>query len=164
MFNIGDLVIYSSHGICRVDDICEKTISDVTRKYYVLHPMENSHHLTISTPIDNDKVAMFELIHEDEATEILESFKNLGIEWVDNANIRHKVYTDIITTGERKEIAKIVNTLTRKQMEAELNGKKLYEQDRKLLNTTQNTLFKELAISLNMTFDEVNEKVTRLLG
>lgn len=26
MFNIGDLVVYSPHGICRVDDICEKTI------------------------------------------------------------------------------------------------------------------------------------------
>ncbi|MDQ6596090.1 CarD family transcriptional regulator [Bacillus salipaludis] len=43
MFNIGDLIIYSGHGICRVDDICEKTVSGITRTYYVLHPMENNH-------------------------------------------------------------------------------------------------------------------------
>ena len=31
MYNIGDLMIYSAHGICRVDDICEKTISGITK-------------------------------------------------------------------------------------------------------------------------------------
>lgn len=26
MFKKGDLILYSVHGICKVDDICEKTI------------------------------------------------------------------------------------------------------------------------------------------
>ncbi|WP_066072559.1 CarD family transcriptional regulator [Neobacillus soli] len=163
MFTIGDLIIYSAHGICRVDDICEKTVSGITRPYYVLHPMENNHQLTISTPVDNDKVVMLELIHQEEANEILKSFKYPGMEWVDNPNIRFKLYSDIISTGERKEIAIIVNTLMRKKIEAELHEKKLYEQDRKLLNTTQNILFKELALSLDTTFEEINELVIRLI-
>ena len=31
MYNVGDLVVYSSHGICRVDDICEKTLLERQR-------------------------------------------------------------------------------------------------------------------------------------
>ncbi|WP_235824888.1 CarD family transcriptional regulator [Bacillus salipaludis] len=64
MFNIGDLIIYSGHGICRVDNICEKTVSGITRTYYVLHPMENNHQLIISTPVNDDKVVMLEIIHQ----------------------------------------------------------------------------------------------------
>lgn len=163
MFNIGDLIIYSAHGICRVDDICEKTVSGITRPYYVLHPMENNHQLTISTPVNNDKVVMLELIHQEEADEILETFKDPGINWADNHNIRFNLYSDIVNTGDRKEIAKVVNTLMRKEMETALLGKKLYEQDRKQLNTIKDILFKELAISLNTTFAEINDRVIRLI-
>ena len=74
MYNVGDLVVYSSHGICRVDDICEKTLLGETKKYYELHPVEDDN-LKISVPVDNDKVTMLELLNK-EAEEILESFKS----------------------------------------------------------------------------------------
>jgi CarD family transcriptional regulator len=73
MFNIGDLIIYSSHGICCIDDICEKTYTGVAKNYYVLHPTENSN-LEISVPVDSDKVTMLELLNREEAEEIIESF------------------------------------------------------------------------------------------
>lgn len=161
MFNIGEMIIYSAHGICKIDDICEKTVSGITRTYYVLHPMENNQQLTISTPINNDKVVMLELIQKEEAAEILESFKYPGIKWNDSHSMRLSLYTDIVNTGNRHEIAKVVNTIMRKKIEAELDGRKLYEQDRKLLDTAQKILFKELAISLNTTVDEINEMVIR---
>ena len=39
MFNIGDVVIYSAHGISKIDNICEKPFSNVTKTYYELHPL-----------------------------------------------------------------------------------------------------------------------------
>ena len=163
MFNIGDLVIYSAHGICKVDDICEKTVMGITRPYYVLHPIDNKNDLSISTPVDNDKVVMLELIDKGEAVEILESFKNAGIPWIDKPNMRHSTYFDRINTGDRKEIAGIVNTLMRKKVELELHERKLYEQDRKLLNSAKNILFKELAISLDTSFEEIDEWVWKAI-
>ncbi|MCM3588815.1 CarD family transcriptional regulator [Mesobacillus maritimus] len=164
MFNIGDLIIYSGHGICKIDDICEKTISGITRMYYVLHPMENNPPLTISTPVNNDKVIMMNLLDQDEANEILESFKQPGVSWNDNANLRNTTYSDIVKSGNRKEIAKVVNTLFRKKLEAEQKDKKLYERDQKLLSTTQAILFKELAICLNISVDEVHDRILKLIS
>ncbi|MEH7306801.1 CarD family transcriptional regulator [Neobacillus drentensis] len=54
MFNNGDLVIYSAHGICKIDDICEKTIAGMTKTYYELHPLDHNHQLTISVPVLKD--------------------------------------------------------------------------------------------------------------
>jgi CarD family transcriptional regulator len=163
MYNIGDLVIYSAHGICKINDICEKTVSGITRNYYVLHPMDNKQHLTISIPVNNDKVAILDLIQKEEAQEILESFNYPGVEWYEKANERLTIFSDILSTGDRKEIAKVINTLMRKKIEVELHEKKLYEQDRKLLITSQNILFKELALSLNCFYEDINEMVIRLI-
>jgi CarD family transcriptional regulator len=89
--------------------------------------------------------------------------KDPGIKWNDKPNLRYSLYNNIVNTGDRKEIAKVINTLLRKKNEADLHGKKLYEQDRKLLDTAQNILFKEMAISLNTTWEEINEMVLKLL-
>jgi CarD family transcriptional regulator len=159
MYNIGDLVIYSAHGICEINDICDKTVSGISRSYYVLHPMDNKHQLTISIPVNNDKVAILDLIQKEESQEILESFKYPGVEWIDKPNIRLQIYSEILNTGERKEIAKVINTLMRKKIDVELQDKKINEQDRKLLINAQNILFKELAISLDTSYEKINEMI-----
>jgi CarD family transcriptional regulator len=79
-------------------------------------------------------------------------------------NDRNQVYSGIVKTGNRKEIAKIVNTMMRKKLETERNGKKFYEKDNKLLTITQNILFTELAVSLNTNFEKIQQKITRLIN
>ena len=81
MYQIGELIIYSSHGICRIDDICQKTILGKTRQYYVLRPIENKENLTINAPIQQNENLIQRLINLEEANEILQSFKDEGIEW-----------------------------------------------------------------------------------
>ena len=57
MFKIGDVIIYSAHGLCKIDDICEKNYGDTTATYYVLHPLENAK-LSISIPVNSKQVVM----------------------------------------------------------------------------------------------------------
>lgn len=163
MFNIGDLIIYSGHGICQIDEICDKSIIGVTKKYYVLHPVQDLK-LTISTPVDNDTVVMLALINKNEAEKILESFKRPGIEWIEKSSQRSHIYYEIVNAGNRKEISKIVNTLMRKKHEIEMSGKKFHESDRKLLTFVSDILFAELAISLDTTFEEIFDRVTNLIS
>lgn len=162
MFNIGDIIIYSEHGLSRIDDICEKTFSNVTRTYYVLHPLDQTN-LTISTPVDNEKVIMLEIMDRKEAEEIIESFKQPGSMWVEDPRHRHRRFKDIIKNGNRKEIANIANTLMRKNLELSLENKRLYDQDRKILEPIQNILFKELATSLDTSYEDIYEQVGKLI-
>ncbi len=158
MFKKGDLIIYSSHGICKIDDICEKTISNVTKKYYSLHPMDDRK-LSISIPVDNDKVTIQELLTKEEAENIIESFKFEGYEWIAIDNERSTKYNEILKEGNRMEIAKIANTLMKKKVELDSNGKKFHEKDKKILLGIQNILFTELAFILNTTLEEIKDQI-----
>jgi len=113
MFKIGDMIIYSVHGLCEIKDITEKKHRGTTRKYYVLHPLQDPQ-LTIYSPVDNDKVVMLEPLEKEEAEEILQSFENPGITWIEDVKQRNRKYQQLITNGDRREIASIANTLMRK--------------------------------------------------
>ncbi|KAA9026964.1 CarD family transcriptional regulator [Niallia endozanthoxylica] len=162
MFEIGDVIVYSEHGLCQIDEICDQTISGITRTYYVLHPLTEST-LKISTPVDNDKVIMLKPMDRDKAEELLKSFKQPGMDWIDDAKQRSMTYNRLVKTGNRQEIAQIANTLMRKDLELKLTNKRIYDQDRKLLHTIQKILFKEMALSLNTTFEEIVDKVTKMM-
>ena len=161
MFKIGDTIIYSSHGLCQIDGISEKTFSGVTKTYYVLHPLNNEK-LEISTPVDNKTIST--LMAKEEAQELLDLFTQPGVEWVEKGNQRTQGYSLIAKKGDRKEIAKVINTLLVKKHELENNNKKFPEQDRKILVSMQSILFSELALALNTTTEEISEKVHQLLG
>lgn len=163
MFDIGDLVIYSAHGLCKVIDIREKTVLGTTKMYYELQPMDNYQHLTFSVPVSNEKNMMLELMETEEANEILHSFTLPALEWIDKANLRYKQFSDLASSGDRKKVAQVINTLMRRSLEVNEQEKKLGEQDRKLLDRSQTLLFKELAVSLKLPLDEVHVEVSNLI-
>ncbi|WP_346846665.1 CarD family transcriptional regulator [uncultured Clostridium sp.] len=163
MFNIGELIIYSAHGICRVDDIFEQIIGGKKRNYYKLHPVDDSS-LSISVPVESDKVAMLQLVNKEEAEELLESFREPGVEWIEASTERNQVYSKVVKNGDRKEISKVISTLMRKKLKIEAEGTKLHQQDIKLLSNVQSILFTELAFKLNTTFEVINRKVARLIN
>lgn len=53
MFKINDVVVYGTQGICKIVDIEEKTVSKVSKKYFVLKPVNNNDS-TIFLPTDNE--------------------------------------------------------------------------------------------------------------
>ncbi|MCU9612668.1 CarD family transcriptional regulator [Caldibacillus lycopersici] len=162
MLKIGDLIIYAGHGICRIDEICDKTYAGITKTYYVLHPIENNQQLTISTPVDNE-TAIMHLMDQEEANHVLQSFYSDGVDWIEKTPIRGKVYSNIINSRNRLEIAKLANTLLRKKYELEKDGKKLYELDSKLLLSIQSILFKELALAYNISTQAILEKIETII-
>ncbi|KMY52840.1 CarD family transcriptional regulator [Bacillus sp. FJAT-27231] len=162
MFHIGDLVVYSAHGVCQIDEIGEKAYFGAPREYYTLHPLENNK-LTISVPVDHEEGAILRIIDRNKAEEILHSFTLPGMEWIEKGHDRARIYSTIVKTGNRNDIAKIVNTLMRKKDEAERDEKKLGEFERQLLHSVQKTLFTEIAISLQTTYDAIYDEAARLV-
>jgi len=163
MFDVGDIIIYSAHGLCEIDDISEKNYGDTTGTYYVLHPLENPK-LIINIPIDSNQVVMQKVMEREEAEEILVSFQQPGIEWIENVRQRTKKYNSLVNTGDRKEIAKVAITLMRKKLEAKSKEEKLYDHDRVLLEYIQSIMFKELAVSLDTSYEEIAEKVRHMIS
>ncbi|HLR54498.1 MAG TPA: CarD family transcriptional regulator [Pseudogracilibacillus sp.] len=160
MFDIGDLVVYSTHGVCQIDDIYEQTIIGKTREYYKLHPVENEQHLTINAPVDGKGISIMEIMDEQEAKDVLQVFRKPSKE---DVNIQPATYTKLVDDGDRKEIASIINTLLRKKVEVEEDNKKLNGRDRDLLRTARSALFTELSISLDTSIEIINKKILKMV-
>ncbi|PWU70351.1 CarD family transcriptional regulator [Gracilibacillus dipsosauri] len=162
MFNVGDMIIYSTHGLCKIDDICEKKFRDKERTYYVMHPVKDPN-LTISAPVEDNQTNMWTVMNKEEAKEILHSFQFPGVEWIDNARERNKKYTSYVHTGNRQKISNILNTLMKREIKAKENGHKVSDLDHKLLESVQNIMFSELAVSLDTTYEEIASKVNNMI-
>ena len=72
-------------------------------------------------------------------------------------------YNNIVKTGDRREIAKIANSLMQKNLEYSLDKKRMYDQDRRFLSTIQDLLFKELANSLDTSFEDISAQVDEMI-
>ncbi|MFF3925493.1 CarD family transcriptional regulator [Paenibacillus lactis] len=163
MFETGHLVIYSVHGICQIDGIIEKEVLGTTRRYYELHPVSNVK-LKISTPVDNDSLLMVDLIDREEAEKVMLSFKSPGTGWIEKNTERAQTYSKLIRSGDREEIANIINALMRQKQKAESNNKKLNQQDQVMLASAQNVLFQEMAIALDTSYESILGKVNGMLA
>lgn len=162
MFQVGDLVLLPAHGICEIDDVCDRTILGVTRKYYIMHPLEDIH-LRISAPVDGDNVTALVTVSREQAENILESFRQPGVDWIDKSTLRNKEYLDLIKAGDRPTIARLVNTLLKRKYELEADNKKMSIQDIKLLEYAQSIVFTELALSLQTTVSDIAARVNRII-
>lgn len=162
MFKIGELVVYPTHGLCQIDDITERDFRGEVRSYYVLHPKKDSS-LTINVPVGSDKVLMLKTLTKVEALEILKLFNEPGMEWIPDVRQRQRKYSNMINSGDRRDICKIANTLLRKSNEAADNDKKLYEQDRKMLANIEEILFNELASALDTTMEDISKKINKMI-
>lgn len=158
MYNVGDLTVYSTQGICRIIDISEKTFSDITKKYYVLQPL-NDPKLSISVPVKSDKSNLSDVVNVTEAEEIIASFKAPAGEWIEKNLHRTQAFSDILKKGNRLEMSNIINTLIRKKQELEKLDKKFPAQDLRFLQTVQSMLFMELAISLSSTPEAIADRI-----
>lgn len=162
MYKIGDMLIYSTYGICRVEDICKMSYHDGVKLCYVLRPIEESN-LTINTPVDNKKVVMLDLMDRETADKVMASFKESGVKWISDSRKRAREYNKLTQTGDRLTIAQVLNTYMVKEIELSKQKKKLHIQDRKILESIQTILFKELALIYQTTVEKIINHVTDLL-
>ncbi|MBU6079907.1 MULTISPECIES: CarD family transcriptional regulator [Allobacillus] len=164
MLSIGDLIVYSSHGICRVEDICDQTYGGVTKKYYMLQPVDNDQNLTIHAPVESKQKNMQRIMNRSEAEKVIETFSGEGVEWIERPQQRTRDYKSILNQGDRLEIAKVASTLLRKKQETEEEGRKFSELDGKLLKNIQDILFREVAIVLNKPYEKVVKRIDELVA
>ena len=162
MFKVGDLIIYSMHGVCCIDDICERTFGNVKKNYYVLHPIEDEK-LIINVPVDSDKIVMENIITKEEAEEVLEAFKEPGVDWIDADTTRNNVYSGIVKKGSRKEIIEVCSTLLKVKNKVGDKEKKLTAKDKELLDNIQRILYEELSIVLDTTYNDINKRVNAMI-
>jgi len=156
IFQINDYLIYGGSGVCVVENICVPEIKglDPTKEYYILRPIYDNGG-TIFSPIDNTRNVMRRLITRDEVSDLWEKLAATSILWNATEKIQENDFLNVIRTYDPFDWACIIKTLHERVETRTRQKKSIGETDKRFLRMTEDLLYGELAIALDIPKDQV---------
>lgn len=158
MFEIGDFAVYPGHGVGAIESIEKMDMGGKVQDFYVLSILDTQ--MTIKIPKENaGTTGMREVIAPGKIPEIYEILKSKDVPnnhqpW----NQRYRGYMERIQSGSIFEVAKVFRELHSLKSE-----KGLSFGERKLMDTAQKLLVKELAISKDTEEADVGKEIQGIL-
>lgn len=142
MFKVGDLAVYPAHGVGRIEAIESRDILGKKQDFYIMKILEND--MIIMIPVNNvESVGLRDIIDTEEVTKVYEIMKKRDIP-PDNQtwNRRYRDYMEKIKTGSVYEVAEVLRDLYLLKVDKDLSFG-----ERKMLDTAESLLLKELSIA-----------------
>lgn len=156
MFSVGDLVVYSGEGVCRVEHIGAPSVSqfDSAQAYYHLQPLYRSG--TVMTPVET-KVLMRHIMTAEAANAFIEQLPTVSAADIPSGNPRlaKDCYHQCVMSYDCAQIVSLIKALVAKRTFALANGKKTSQLDERYLKRAQEHLYGELAAALDMDRDDM---------
>lgn len=159
MYIVGDFVLHSTSGVCKIEDIREENFTDKTRSYYVLNPIIDSSKSTLYVPVDTQKCPFRKLLKKVEIHQVIAESLKENIEWIDSNNIRKVTYSDILHSDDTSKIIALIVCLHERKKAINDNGKKFSIMDEQLLNDAEKRIHQEFAYVLSIKEQEVPEYI-----
>ena len=157
MFDIGDKAVYPGHGVGVIEAIESKAISGREQLFFILRILDNG--MTIMIPTGNvDVVGLRGVIPSMEIPRVFQILKKRRISLdTQTWNRRYREYMDKINTGSIFSIAEVLRDLQVLKM-----GKDLSFGERKILDTAENLLVRELAVARDVEESEMLMEIRKI--
>lgn len=155
MYKPGDMIIYGSTGVCRVEEITTPDFEkDKSRLYYALAPVYQDG--IIYTPVDT-KVFMRPVITRDEAHALIDQIPTMQTEAYHNSVLReleehYNVYLKSHDCGDLLELGRSIYI---KKQELLSQRRKFGAVDERFMKRAEDLLYGELAVALNIEKNQV---------
>ncbi len=165
MYQIGDRIIYGSNGVCTVDEIkmIEVPHSDEMKAYYVIKPMYQD--CQISVPVDT-KVFMRPIISGQEAIVLIDRIPEMQAEPYYNSALRQlqEYYEAKLKSHSCADLIELALSLHKKKRNLLEQKKKFGAIDERYLKRTEDLLFGELSVALEIPKTEVRQYIKNRLS
>ena len=145
LFQIGDNIVYPTHGAGIIKAIEDKEVLGKIQQYYVINMSSSAMEIMIPT----DKVMKLNIRPITDLVALTNLIQIFQFGESDNTLVwkqRYKLNTEKINTGKIQEGAEVVRDLLRLKQEKALN-----ESERKMLGQAQGFLLSELALVEGIT-------------
>ncbi len=163
MFNINEIVIHRGMGVCEVSEITKMKVgNNPNASFYVLKPLYENKGTKIFVPCERESLLRTP-INSKEIELILLEVKNTPALWVENDALRRNKFSEILKSGDHKQIIKLICELHAIKNEKEEIGKKLHLSDEKILNEAERLIHGELAYTMKIEPHEVAEFIMKMI-
>lgn len=161
MFQVNDLVVFGTHGICRVETIggLHMSAADEDRLYYTLKPLYEAQQCAVYTPVDNLKAPMRAASTREEAVKLIDRIPDTPAMWVPDERQREGMYKEIMMKNECIGWLQIIKTIYLKKQKRLAEGKKNTSKDDFYFKMAEDLLYGELAAALELEQTAVQDMV-----
>lgn len=157
MYNIGDKVLYPTHGAGIIDAIEEKNVLGQKHFYYTMRMPVGD--MKVMIPVDNsDATGLRKVVPKNEALKVLEFLKTDEEEENLSWNRRYRENLDKIKSGDVFSVATVVKMLMKRD-----RAKGLSTGERKMLSDSKHILISELVLSLESSKEEVSAEIEKCI-
>ncbi len=165
MYKIGDYVVYSTAGVCKISDIKTEEFYGKNKTYYIIETVYGNKSV-VHIPKDNEILMskMRKLHSKEEILEIIEKVKNESVSWLGDYKARNEQYNAILKSGDCFEIAKVLKAAYKNEKEIAGLNKKLSMTDKKITDTAEKIIFEEFSTMFEMSFEDIKKMVTDKFG
>ena len=159
MFKVNDYIVYGNAGVCRVDTIGPMDFGQGSSKdYYTLCPVYQRGS-QVFTPVDNEKVVMRPLMSDEECRDLISRIDEIELLEITDEKKREDTYKEAIRTCDADAWVSVIKTLYDRTQNRIHQGKKATSSDEKYMHIAKENLYGELAFSLKITKEKVEEVV-----
>lgn len=158
MFENGAYVIYGVHGVCRVIGREKQLINRKRTEYLVLEPVgqeESRYYLPTANETALSKLKP--LLTADEMRGLLASDEIREEFWIPDEGARKQYYRDLITSGDRTALLKMVCALYRYRSAQFAAGRKFHQCDENFLRDAEKLLSSEISMVMGLSTEEARD-------
>lgn len=158
MFKINDYLVYSSNGVCKVENIEVMSLKNQELEYYILSPVYNNK-MTIKIPVNNKNLSVREIMSKNEVMSLIDYIsKNETLE-IEDYRRKNEEYKAIIKSGNSKSIIKVINSIMLEEDEKGSLGKRINKTEEDILTSARKQIYQEMAIVLEIDVDDVEDYI-----
>ena len=163
MFQPGELVVYGTTGVCRVEGITRPNLSgpDRNKTYYLLKPLYQDG--VIYAPVENAKVPMRPVISAKEAEALIDLIPTIKAEVFRGPTLQALAqhYQSAVRTSDCKELVELMMSIYAKRRQAEAQNRRLGMVDERYMKQAERLLHGELSVALGIPLEEVQPYIAR---
>ena len=153
MFNVGETVSYGVHGICTIDEICEKDLFGERKEYYKLSPIYDNK-TVFFIPSDNLHLIR-KILNKKQIDQIIACICEEYSQWMPKDEERKSFCQTAIDKGNHKELLKVIYMLHERQKELKPQKKHIHISDERFLKMAEKMINEEFSYVLNIPVDGV---------
>ena len=155
MIQTGSMLLYGNQ-VCRVCQEKEEVFHGTRRNYYLLQPIYDTSSM-IYVPSDNPKLMgkMRQILSPEEIHQLIREIPNQETKWIADDRQRSDTWKEVLSTGDRKKLVKMIKTLYEKKQEIEAAGRKFHAADENALRQAEQMIHDEFALVLDIQRDQV---------
>ena len=163
MFQPGELLVYGTTGVCRVEEITTPDITraDRGRRYYLLKPLYQDG--VIYAPVDSDKVPIRPVISREEAEALIDLIPSIRAEAYHGPTLQALAqhYQSAVRSHDCRDLVELMMSIYAKRRQAEAQKRRLGMVDERFMKQAERLLYGELSVALDIPFDQVEPYIAR---